>query len=59
MTIFNDDYLLQSINIITRTENNMCKAFSIQKKINKLITVVAFSVIDSILLNKFHFNGIV
>ena len=47
---FNDDYLLQNIYIIylkTKTENNMRKTFSIQK-INKLITVVACSVIDSI-----------
>ena len=36
----------------------MRKTFSIQK-INKLITVVACSVLDSISLNTFHFDGIV
>ena len=41
--------------MITKTENNMRKTFSIEK-INKLITVVTCSVLDSI---SFHFDGIV
>ena len=44
--------------MITKTENKTRKTFSIQK-INKLITEVACSVIDSISLNTFHFDGIV
>ena len=46
------------IYIITKTVENMRKTFSIQK-INKLITVVACSVIDSISRNTFHFDGFV